>query len=87
MPTMTWEEARAEGLRLAGRNRYEVLSHKLPFEASREGWSLTFSNPVNDPDPVFLRDHDGHLLHEWDYVPSLSELDEVCQGLLKETTL
>lgn len=61
---------------------FEDLSMNLPLEASLAGMTLTFELPMNNPDPVYLKDKAGNVLFEWEKSPSLSEVREVAQRYL-----
>lgn len=61
---------------------FEDLSMNLPLEASLAGMTLTFELPVNNPDPIYLKDKHGNILFEWEKPPSLSEVREVTQSYL-----
>ena len=61
---------------------FEDLSLNLPLEASLAGMTLTFELPPNKPDPVYLKDRDGHILAEWEKAPSLTEIREVVSRYL-----
>jgi hypothetical protein len=58
---------------------YEDLSMNLPLEASLVGMSLTFEQPEEKPDPVYLKDRQGNILHEWRYTPSLAEVWDIAR--------
>ena len=47
----------------------------LPFEAQLLGWHY---------DLGCLMDEYFNLIYYWDYIPSLTELREVCEKLIKE---
>lgn len=59
--------------------RIEDISDMLPINAYLKGFSLEWEKRVLDP--VYLYDRAGQTIHVWDYVPSLGEVDEVCQAL------
>lgn len=56
---------------------YGDLSNNLPTEAFNKGYFLEWEEPQK-VDPVFLRDKRGTIVYRWDYVPSLTEVFEVC---------
>ena len=62
---------------------YEALTRMLPTEAYYKGMTLTWWAPeaLGIPtDPVILRFRDREL-YRWDYIPSLTEVFEVCKEL------
>jgi hypothetical protein len=72
-----------------GVNRMPLSSSHLPSEAYFRGWQLVdvtgrgaYSREIG---PVILYDKYGFILHEWPpgYMPSLGELEDVCQELVK----
>lgn len=58
---------------------YEDLTHMLPTEAYYRGMTLTWWRPVLT-DPVILELR-GREIYRWDYIPSLTEVFEVCKNL------
>jgi len=60
------------------------LSGALPYEAYRKGWRLYEQSFVPTIDPVQLRDRNKEIISEWHYVPSLTEVFEVCSMLLEQ---
>ena len=62
---------------------FEDLSLNLPLEASLAGMTLTYELPPFSGDPVYLKDRDGNILHEWEYTPSLSQVREVSLTYLR----
>lgn len=57
----------------------EDISRLLPAAAYLKSWNLTWLEM--EIDPVYLRSEQGKDLYEWDYIPSLTEVDEVCAEL------
>jgi len=55
------------------------ISSQLPVDAYLRGWTLTWMEQYVDP--VYLRDKQRQMLYEWDYIPSLVEVSEVCSEL------
>jgi len=58
---------------------FGFIDDALPLEAVNQGWSLMWEYIVIDP--VYLIDRKGAELYRWDYIPSLTELFEVCASL------
>lgn len=62
---------------------YEDLTRMLPIEAYYKGMSLTWWRPEAlqiSTDPIILELR-GRELYRWDYIPSLTEVFEVCKEL------
>lgn len=55
------------------------LTNMLPVDAMLKGFSLILRDPRTRPDPVYLRDRDGIIRQQWDYVPSMGEVDGACR--------
>jgi len=57
------------------------LDDALPTEAVNKGYGLSWWSPaVFQRDPVFLYKHNWEV-YRWDYIPSLTEVFEVCKQL------
>lgn len=56
------------------------ISHMLPTAAYDKGYSLTWEAPPQQVDPIDLTLR-GRRLYQWDYIPSLTEVFEVCKQL------
>lgn len=63
------------------RGEEENLTKMLPVEARVRNCRLVLRRPFNDPDPVYLLDSQGNVLREWEYVPSMGEVDDACKLL------
>lgn len=59
---------------------WEDLTPSLPTTAIHQGYRLRFVE-YDRRDPVILYDRNRRLVHEWAYVPSLTEVFELCQQL------
>lgn len=62
---------------------YENLTRVLPTEAYHRGMALTWWHPeaLQTPtDPVILELR-GRELYRWDYIPSLTEVFEICKQM------
>jgi hypothetical protein len=62
------------------RGRQEDLTSMLPVDAWLRGLSLILVDPKYYVDPVYLLGNHG-VIQEWDYIPSLAELDEACKNV------
>lgn len=62
--------------------RREDLTRMLPIDARLKDMALIFVDPRFEPDPCYLLDSRGDILHEWPYAPTLGEIDDVL-GQLK----
>ena len=56
------------------------LSHELPADAYLRGWNLHEYRFAKDP--IILYDSNWRMLYAWLYVPSLTELFEICGSLI-----
>jgi len=63
---------------------FEDLSMNLPLEASLAGMTLTFEMPLEEVDPVYLKDRYGNILHEWEKPPSLAEVWDIARKHLAQ---
>ena len=61
---------------------YEDLSEMLPTEAYYKRFTLTWLRPTL-ADPVIL-EAPGKEIYRWDYIPSLTEVFEICQTIINE---
>lgn len=62
---------------------YDDLTRMLPVEAYYRGMTLTWWQPEAlqiATDPVILKLR-GREIYRWDYIPSLTEVFEVCRQL------
>lgn len=57
----------------------EDLTHMLSVDAWLKGMTLTFVDPRYRQDPVYLLDEKGNILREWEYLPSIGEVDDACE--------
>jgi hypothetical protein len=66
--------------------RYIVkdISNALPIGAWLKGWMLLWKQ--EKVDPVYLHNGQGQIVYEWPYIPTLGEVDEICQRLLQGLT-
>lgn len=60
---------------------WKNLSAMLPTDAYLHGCILRDLELNYNRDPVVLYDNNGKILHEWGYIPSLSEVFETCHEL------
>jgi hypothetical protein len=58
------------------------LTSMLPIEAYQKGLRLILRDPRHQPDPVYLLDSDGIIRKQWDYVPTMGEVDDACRQVL-----
>lgn len=61
------------------------ITTMLPAEAINKEWHLKWYELPSE-DPVFIETKRGQILYQWpeNYIPSLTEVFEVCQQLLSE---
>ena len=63
------------------RGRQVDLTKMLPVDAWLRGLTLILVDPKYYADPVYLIGSHG-VIREWDYVPSLGEVDDACKNIL-----
>ena len=71
---------------LRARNRvtlsWHILDAQLPTPAIHQGYMLRFVEyDYGLADPVILYDKNRRIVHEWDYIPSLTDVFELCKAL------
>jgi hypothetical protein len=66
------------------RGWHQDLSHMLPVDAWLRRMRLTLVDPKQQADPVYLIDPDGRPVREWDYIPSMAEIDDACRKVKYE---
>jgi hypothetical protein len=63
----------------------QYLTNRLPIDAWLKGWRLIYDTVRYRTCGLFqLKDEHGNVMHEWNYSPSLAELDDVCNELYKK---
>ena len=60
---------------------WDDLSRSLPTVATQQGYRLRWVEYDYVRDPVILYDRNRRIVHEWQYIPSLTEVFEVCRDL------
>jgi hypothetical protein len=62
--------------------RKEDITRMLPVDARLKDMALVFVNPRDRQDPVYLLDSTGAIIREWEYIPSLGEVDDACNEVI-----
>ena len=73
-------------------NQYAIgedISRFLPTDAYHKGFRLTWESPISwggfyDPVILIRLGAPGEELYRWNYIPSLTEVFEVCKKLMEE---
>ena len=55
------------------------LTEMLAVDARLKGMKLIFRQPRWAVDPVYLLNSEGVIMQEWDYVPSMGQVDDACR--------
>ena len=61
--------------------RTEDITKMLPVDAWLRGMILVLVRPRDDDDPVYLIGSHG-VIREWEYVPSIGEVDDACKEII-----